>query len=453
MGQDAYDTVSRLASWTASGICGLAGSTTAPYTYNAQRAITTVGLSAAAGPWAKGTTSFAYSGTGVLVSKSAGGVTARTYGYDPATGACVSEKPSGGATTTVYTWSGGPLAGYSDSSRGSTATYTYDANGQRTRSVVSTAGGTTSTDYVYQGLTLLSLSATSSGNASYTMDYLYDGSGRPYAGFYRDETTAAAVAFDIVTTDRGDVAELAAANGTAFALYRYDPWGNSLSTSISAGSMVATLATVISARQPLRYAGYAYDSESGLYYCSARYFDPVTCQFISKDAARADGEDSAYQYCGGNPAGGTDSSGLQSIQGSGAGDGTVKTSHNGSSTWEGITISWKCSASLSASKVKIKASLEASQKMHEMFIVIRGTAYQDPGKTDAPLTVNLSKHLDKTETKKLKGSKKYTPPDGVIVNWMTSSVDFYAWKTKGGAQWHASEAMNLPEKINSAGNK
>jgi RHS repeat-associated protein len=52
----------------------------------------------------------------------------------------------------------------------------------------------------------------------------------------------------------------------------------------------------------LRYASYCYDPESGLYYLSARSYDPQTRQFLSKDDAKADGEESEYQYCGGNPA-------------------------------------------------------------------------------------------------------------------------------------------------------
>jgi RHS repeat-associated protein len=51
----------------------------------------------------------------------------------------------------------------------------------------------------------------------------------------------------------------------------------------------------------LRYAGYCYDSESGLYYLSARHYDPATRQFLSKDLSRNDGEQSAYGYCLGNP--------------------------------------------------------------------------------------------------------------------------------------------------------
>ena len=60
----------------------------------------------------------------------------------------------------------------------------------------------------------------------------------------------------------------------------------------------------------LRYAGYVYDSESGLYYCSARYYDPATRQFTTADSAKADGEESAYQYCADNPVQNTDPSGL-----------------------------------------------------------------------------------------------------------------------------------------------
>lgn len=35
----------------------------------------------------------------------------------------------------------------------------------------------------------------------------------------------------------------------------------------------------------LRYTGYTDDTESGLYYCSARYYDPATRQWTSGDPA------------------------------------------------------------------------------------------------------------------------------------------------------------------------
>jgi hypothetical protein len=47
-----------------------------------------------------------------------------------------------------------------------------------------------------------------------------------------------------------------------------------------------------------------------LYYLSARHYDPATMQFLTKDPARADGEESAYQHCGGDPVGKVDPSGM-----------------------------------------------------------------------------------------------------------------------------------------------
>ena len=113
----------------------------------------------------------------------------------------------------------------------------------------------------------------------------------------------------MVTTDRGDVVELLDAAGNPFAAYRYDAWGNpqgsgNVGTGIwsQATTLISSsISTDIANRQVLRYAGYTYDSESGLYYVSARSYDPKTRQFLSKDLSRNDGEESAYQYCAGNP--------------------------------------------------------------------------------------------------------------------------------------------------------
>jgi RHS repeat-associated protein len=126
----------------------------------------------------------------------------------------------------------------------------------------------------------------------------------------------------MLSTERGDIVALLDGAGAAFAGYRYDEWGNPLGAGNQAtgiwtqqtGLIGADLASQIAARQILRYAGYAYDVESGLYYCSARYYDPVTRQFLSKDEAKADGEESAYQYCGGEPVGQLDPAGQGAVK-------------------------------------------------------------------------------------------------------------------------------------------
>ena len=123
----------------------------------------------------------------------------------------------------------------------------------------------------------------------------------------------------MITNDHGDVLELLDANGAAFAAYRYDPWGKPVGSgnyatgvwTQSTSLITSTLAGQIASRQMLRYASYAYDSESGLYYCSARYYDPTTRQWTTGDLAKADGEENAYQYCAGDPVSGIDPSGAQ----------------------------------------------------------------------------------------------------------------------------------------------
>ena len=215
--------------------------------------------------------------------------------------------------------------------------YFYDASGQRTKSVVTTGGSQgpqTTTDYTYAGITLQSLSAaqTTGGNpsAGWKITYLHDEYGRPYGGFYLDTLTpeATPVFFGMVLSDRGDVVELLDSIGNPFAAYRYDAWGNPIGagtngvtgiwtqgTTLNGTTVIsADLAAQIATRQVLRYASYCFDSESGMYYLSCRHYDPATRQFLSKDLSRNDGEQSAYQYCGGNPVGNVDPTGCVSQQ-------------------------------------------------------------------------------------------------------------------------------------------
>lgn len=199
-----------------------------------------------------------------------------------------------------------------------TATFAYDASGQRTRSVVTSGSVTTTTTFTYEGLSLFRTVATSPSMTT-TLTYLYDEFGRATALAAETSGTAGVTYVRVSTTDRGDVMYLTdilssgAATPTVLGAWGYDAWGNPTVTSAPrGGSTVPTaVASAIATAQVLRYAGYVYDSFSGLYYCSQRYLDPVTMQFISPDAARADGEQSAYQYCMGDPVNRMDAEGSQ----------------------------------------------------------------------------------------------------------------------------------------------
>ena len=64
--------------------------------------------------------------------------------------------------------------------------------------------------------------------------------------------------------------------GTKVVEYKYDAWGKSLGVT---GSMAGTLGK----SNPMRYRGYVYDEETGLYYLRSRYYNPGVCRFVSGD--------------------------------------------------------------------------------------------------------------------------------------------------------------------------
>ena len=81
-------------------------------------------------------------------------------------------------------------------------------------------------------------------------------------------------------------------------LYEYGAWGNCTITSGEDNPIVVA--------NPFRYRGYYYDTETGLYYCNARYYDPQTGRFISADSTDYLDPSSMngmnlYAYCINNP--------------------------------------------------------------------------------------------------------------------------------------------------------
>ena len=83
--------------------------------------------------------------------------------------------------------------------------------------------------------------------------YGYDSDGK------RITKTVNGTEYFYVKNAQGDVTGLVNASGTRVVTYTYDAWGNPLSTT---GTMASTLGSA----NPLRYRGYVYDTETGLYY-------------------------------------------------------------------------------------------------------------------------------------------------------------------------------------------
>jgi len=166
-------------------------------------------------------------------------------------------------------------------------TYAYDGTGLR---MSKTVGGTT-TQFTWDeagSLPLLLQEKAATANAtSYISgpDGLpveqIDSSGNPH--FYAHDQL-------------GSTRALTDTTGTVQATYTYDPYGNVVSSS-------GTVAN------PFQFAGQFEDTESGLYYLRARYYDATTAQFLTSDPEVA-ATSAPYGYAAGNPVNATDSSGM-----------------------------------------------------------------------------------------------------------------------------------------------
>ena len=166
--------------------------------------------------------------------------------------------------------------------------FLYDAEGNRTGKTVTNG---TSRGYYYNGTQLIKEVAGSN-----TIYYLYGQTG--LIGFELD-----GVSYYYVRNLLGDVIGVIDTSGNLVVQYTYDSWGKVLSTT---GSMADTVGTL----NPIRYRGYYYDVETGLYYLQSRYYDPETGRFISPDVIAEGGN--IYTYCLNDPVNRSDESGYLS---------------------------------------------------------------------------------------------------------------------------------------------
>ena len=187
-----------------------------------------------------------------------------------------------------FTWVEGRTLSKATSGN-TTVSYTYDkTNGMRLSKKV----GSKTYEYYYADSQLLRMTVSD----GVTMDFFYDHNGQPYAVKYNGTT------YYYVLNQQGDVVRIVSAGGDSQGTYRYDAWGNIL---------YATDSTLMN-NNPLRYRGYVYDTETGFYYLSSRYYDPEIGRFINADSLidnRGIITQNLFQYCGNNPVNNADPSG------------------------------------------------------------------------------------------------------------------------------------------------
>ena len=114
-------------------------------------------------------------------------------------------------------------------------------------------------------------------------------------------------------TARGDIVQIRNSEQSVVANYHYDAWGKLLSITDANGNAI-TSQSHAATLNPLRYRGYVYDNETGLYLTGTRYYDPEIGRFINADGYVSTGQGLAgynmFAYCGNNPVNRADSTGM-----------------------------------------------------------------------------------------------------------------------------------------------
>ena len=191
-----------------------------------------------------------------------------------------------------FTWQGGRQLAAAE--KGTTSlNFVYNESGLRTQKAV----GSEVHRYVYRDSTLVAEITD-----DYELYFHHDARGEIVGFTYVSGNTEAEYFYR--KNLQGDVIGILDASGNSVAEYAYDAWGQILEAS---GSMAEI--------NPIRYRGYYFDRETGLYYLHSRYYDPEVGRFINADDAGtlgANGEILSYNlfaYCLNNPVNRTDDGG------------------------------------------------------------------------------------------------------------------------------------------------
>ena len=301
---------------SSSDICGYAPCSLSPIQVSVLTGVTKVAggdeHSLAIGSGAEGQPiSYQYDGLSRLTTASAGNG-ATSYTYDP-----IGNRISMASTSYTYDRADRITA------TGST-TYTVDANGnltakgsdtfsydQANRLKSASVSGTSST-YVYDGDGKRGSKTVGGTQTSYTYDVnaslpvlLDDGTHKYVWGLglaFAVDSSGNPLVYH--TDGLGSVRALTDASGSVVQTYQYDEYGNVTSTS---GSIT----------QPFGYTGEVSDAETGFIYVRARYYDPETGRFASRDSfsgqMREPNTLGRYVYAEDNPSTDTDPDGYGKI--------------------------------------------------------------------------------------------------------------------------------------------
>jgi RHS repeat-associated protein len=200
---------------------------------------------------------------------------ATTYAYDTRGNRTTVTPPAGAATNLSYDQAN-RLTAYA-----SIAAYAYNGDGLRMSKTVS---GITS-QFLWDVAPAVPLLLKDGSTA-----YVYGPGGLPL------EQLNGSTVLWLHQDQLGSTRLVTDTAGASQATYTFDAYGKLLTISGTTTN-------------PFRFSGQYQDSESGLYYLRARYYDPATGQFLTNDPA-VSATHAPYRYVEGNPLNKVDPSGL-----------------------------------------------------------------------------------------------------------------------------------------------
>jgi RHS repeat-associated protein len=248
------------------------------------------------------TSNYTYDAIYQLLQATQGGSTTESYTYDPVGNRLSSlgvpsytnnsSNEVTGTSNASYTYD---YSGNTTSKTDSTGTtsYTWDFENRLTQVILPGSGGTVNFKYDQFGRRIYKSSSSA------TSVYAYDGD-----NLIEETNASGSVVARYAQTQKIDE-PLAMLRSSTTSYYEADSLGSITSLSNAAGALAETYtfdslgkvtASSGSLTNPFQFTGRDYDSETGLRYYRARYYDPATGRFLSEDPTEFDGGVNFYAY-------------------------------------------------------------------------------------------------------------------------------------------------------------
>jgi RHS repeat-associated protein len=263
------------------------------------------------------TTNYGYDSIYQLLSATQGATSTESYTFDPVGNRTASLGVSSYTTNSSNELTATSSATYSYDNNGNTltsvtgsntTTYAWDFENRLTSVTLPGSGGTVTFKYDPFGRRIYKSSSAGTSIFAYDGDNLIEetnSSGTVVARYSQNVTIDEPLAMlrssatNYFHADgQGSVTSLSNGMGSLAQTYGYDSFGKQLSTT---GSLT----------NPFQYTARESDTETGLYYYRARYYDPAAGRFTSEDPVAFDSGPNFFSYVRNNPIIFVDPFGLQ----------------------------------------------------------------------------------------------------------------------------------------------